>query len=742
MSHEARRPGFRGFRLQVRVAAGDGVGLARPGEGVQTRSRRLGVAERGDLGAVRTATAIGGRVGNANVAGVGQVERREVVQLGREQFRDGRRTDSGLDAAARAEPVVDLPFQVGLPAFRRTRTRVLRHTVAERQRHVLGEGHVLDDRNQQFGEQVGPVQEARGRQLLVEASHQAGLQAAVRTEVEVQFAIAGAEGRLQRARRQLEQVAVDDRFHDRLLDDGQVLGFQADPGRAGRINRGLAEQVQTVGAVAARSRVHRGDGGGVQQGLDTITTDVAALDLVQDRTTERRIDVVLPGLGAGQVALGAQNHLPDVVGVVAGPAAQIVEALGEGERGQRVRAGRQDLRQLGRDERVGDRDVPAGRAAGRGRRQFLQGVVVGVQRLDVGLELIVDLVVHAREQVPALHRQDQDVVRLEVVREDVRREVRGDGRFRARITIDVIRRARGDAGAEQAAVGVEAEAGPAARVGATVAAAENGVHRRLAGQVGGRQASRAAREDGGRAGSLRRPLARVLVHLGAVEVAGVENGVTLAVVEVAAERDVGRPLFAVALFRQAVLRVELNALEVVLQDEVDHPRDSVGAVGRGRAARDDFNAIDQRGRNGVGVNGAAGGRTHRTTAVEQHQVTPRAQAAQVDEGPTVRGRVVRLRRQAGRHLRQGVQVVLERRGARVRDVLLLNRQDRALGDGVATRDARAGHHDLIDAGDFFLRRALREGRRGKTDRRHPGDHRGRQQTLAIFHGNQNHSSNE
>jgi len=51
----------------------------------------------------------------------------------------------------------------------------------------------------------------------------------------------------------------------------------------------------------------------------------------------------------------------------------------------------------------------------------------------------------------------------------------------------------------------------------------------------------------------------------------------------------------------AVLGVQLDALEVGLQDVVDHPGDGVGAIDRRAARLDDVDLLDQAGGQDVGV---------------------------------------------------------------------------------------------------------------------------------------------
>src|SRR5262249_51806382 len=86
---------------------------------------------------------------------------------------------------------------------------------------------------------------------------------------------------------------------------------------------------------------------------------------------------------------------------------------------------------------------------------------------------------------------------------------------------------------------------------------------------------------------------------------------------------------------EAVLAIDLNAFEVLLEDEIDDARYGIRAIGGGRAARHDINALDQGhwylvnvGRDilvgGAGVTGAE------PPSIDQHERALGAQAAQVD----------------------------------------------------------------------------------------------------------------
>ncbi len=104
--------------------------------------------------------------------------------------------------------------------------------------------------------------------------------------------------------------------------------------------------------------------------------------------------------------------------------------------------------------------------------------------------------------------------------------------------------------------------------------------------------------------------------------------VAAALVEVRAH-DAGDLVFeAVAGMRDRRLTVELEALEVLLQDEVGHAGDGVRAIGRRGTARDDLDALDGGRRDGVDVDDARGVARRGATAIEQHEVAVGTEAAQ------------------------------------------------------------------------------------------------------------------
>ena len=378
------------------------------------------------------------------------------------------------------------------------------------------------------------------------------------------------------------------------------------------------------------------------------------------------------------------------------PAAERVETLGDRERGGGVGARSKEGLQLriASDEGVRHRNGEARGAACRGWSKLLLGIVVREDELAVGADIVVDVVINRGIDVPAVERQDQVVVRLEVVGEEVRRKRGGDGRFRAGVANDIACRVTGNTGTEQRTIGVEAEAATAAVRGAETRSEDcvnSGLARRRGARVPG-----AIREDGSGAGRLSGEVASAFAKHFTGEVVHGEHSVTTAVSKVAAHGDARTPLDGVAVFhRGAVLAVDFNAFEIVAHDEVGHTGHSVSAVGRSCTAGDDFNALDECRRDRVDVDCATGEGGHATTAIDKHEVTARTQTAKVENGAAVGARVVRLGRQVRRDLRQRVQVLLNRGETRGDQRVLTNGEDRAFGNFVTAHKARTGDGDAL-----------------------------------------------
>jgi hypothetical protein len=161
----------------------------------------------------------------------------------------------------------------------------------------------------------------------------------------------------------------------------------------------------------------------------------------------------------------------------------------------------------------------------------------------------------------------------------------------------------------------------------------------------------------------------------------------------------------------AVLGVDGQAIEVGLQHRVDHAGHGVRAVDGGRAVAQDLQALEVRGRDGVGVvaqqrHGArrlAGRVRHQAAAVQQHQGVADAQAAQVDRVDVAARGVAGLRRVAGvdedvAHLRDRAEQVVARDRAGGGDLVVVQHRDRQGRRGLGAFDLAADDDDLLDLG--------------------------------------------
>ncbi len=177
--------------------------------------------------------------------------------------------------------------------------------------------------------------------------------------------------------------------------------------------------------------------------------------------------------------------------------------------------------------------------------------------------------------------------------------------------------------------------------------------------------------------------------------------VALVVGEVRAVHARDSHLLAVAFHRLAVAHVEVDALVVLLQDEVHDAGHRVGAVHRRCAARDRLDSRDGGRRNRVDADRAERVHWHAAAAIDQNEVTVRAEAAQAQGRRTRSVRRARLHvrgreRRDGRHeLRHLVHDRLEADRHRVVERVFLDREDRAVRFEIAADDARPGD------GDFF-----------------------------------------
>src|SRR5690606_18615050 len=163
-------------------------------------------------------------------------------------------------------------------------------------------------------------------------------------------------------------------------------------------------------------------------------------------------------------------------------------------------------------------------------------------------------------------------------------------------------------------------------------------------------------------------------------------------------------LLGLALVERTDVAVELGAFEVAAGDDVDHAGDGVGAVDRGGAVLEDFDALDGGHRHLAQVLQAVGVDTQ-ALAVEQDQGAVGTEVAQVDVVTTDaltrrQGVGAADRRRAGGG--QVLQDVGDGAEALFLDLRAADGDDRLLVLDLGARDARAGDFDAIERGGGFL----------------------------------------
>ena len=330
---------------------------------------------------------------------------------------------------------------------------------------------------------------------------------------------------------------------------------------------------------------------------------------------------------------------------------------------------------------------------------------------------VVELIAELREERITVQRKGQQVRGVEVVAVEVREEPGVDVHVdRILEVLDLQGRVVAHAAVEQGAVEVEAERTRAVahRAGRDAIGGEERLDRRERDGVGGVVADRTGRRGAGGGGGERGEGTLALGDRfteGAVEA---EDGVALAVGEVAAEH--GREVVFLGVLEVGGVRVagaQIDAFEVALDLQVHDTGHGVGAVGGARAAGDDFDRLNHRLGDGVEVDGQGVGRHHRTAAVHENQVAVGAEAAKVDVRLARVAGVVRGGRTRRVNLGQGVQIGVQG-DVSVRDGLLTGHgRDRAGGDIVLTDDARAGD-------DHFGHFSVLSESRGGAERRESG----------------------
>ena len=142
------------------------------------------------------------------------------------------------------------------------------------------------------------------------------------------------------------------------------------------------------------------------------------------------------------------------------------------------------------------------------------------------------------------------------------------------------------------------------------------------------------------------------------------------------------------------LRTSFDAFEIVTHDEVDDASDRVRAIDRRRAASDDLGPGDQRRRNSVEVGGLLGAGDGEAASVDQHQVAGGTEAAQVHVGRAA-GNGVGGRAAIGRsdELWLFAQQPLDVDGAGQLDVFGIDHRHRSGGVKPVAGNARAGNDD-------------------------------------------------
>ncbi|MNE22361.1 hypothetical protein D3C80_1155690 [compost metagenome] len=191
-----------------------------------------------------------------------------------------------------------------------------------------------------------------------------------------------------------------------------------------------------------------------------------------------------------------------------------------------------------------------------------------------------------------------------------------------------------------------------------------------------------------------------------------DRRISATVVEIAAGGDLHPVGEGVAVVGNPGLDVEAQALEVVLQDDVDHAGDGVRTIDRGAAALDGLDPRDQGAGDGVQVDLAAGVQHRRAgrvgadhpAPVDQGQGALRPQTEQVDVVAADRtGVLIALGRV--RHADRG-QVVDGVRHVQIAATIHLFSRDHAhrqIGLDLDPPDTRPGHDDLINGRDRLIR---------------------------------------
>ena len=617
---------------QVRLGQGEGTILLDIGQDARHRPAIVG-----DRALGRQGDALA-RIGDGH----------DARRLRREQFADiGCAHRMGIDCT-KTDILDRRPFDAGIPCVECADRRIIRHAGCATQRQALEEGRVGQDRHDQFAIGFLDVEAAGGvGQLDIAIARRIGQR--VEDVTTFLLAIFRADRDLDRPAGQVEQcsgevgggdmhalLAVPLHRHFEIVDHflGQLASaIDVDRHAAARPCVGIGTD-RIGGAAVAIEVVDVGDD--LQALGQIVEIGEAGHRLILFREAILIIGVELPaaaqvhggaqhraeivalgrdGAGAGGKGGGAQQEA-EILEAIAGPVGRRVEhgLRHEGivdQHGRAVAAGHQHAR-LNRIEAVGAGEG-AQRAVGPHRRCFHPplGHDVGIGDFGEDIDAVIDIEIDTSGKGYAFRWRGQQPPFGAVPA--IGRRIIGAERT---VGLDHAIGLRPDH---------EDAAGP--DIGRVVERREDILRSRQIGVAVARhpldraQAGIVARREAARAG-----IDRPFLHIAAID-----HEIATAVGEIMAEGAVDDHLLVVAPFRNAGLGIEQDALELLLVDEVDDPRDRVRAIDGGGAARQHIDPLDERRRDHRQVDLCRARHPgHRPAAIDQDEGAIRPQIAQID----------------------------------------------------------------------------------------------------------------
>ncbi len=436
-------------------------------------------------------------------------------------------------------------------------------------------------------------------------------------------AIAGAQSKRHRATLNIEQAALGADFRNILRDSNRLDGGACDVFE--RLGRGIADakDIQRL----ATDRIADGRGGGIGQRLaadDLPRGGVhhrigGAVEIVGDGIIVRLVGAITaPHLAITVIRPTAARHLAvktDRGGAVVGDRIHMgdveiradtadIEA-GDTQSRRRGEEGFDGLRQIG----IVPQDGKVGRAELEGGQAVVLNMILRRHDLDIGGQTFTDVIGRVGINLRAVLRrlQGQQQVRVVAVaprhlgRAAQRAVVEGNG-----LTVLV------EGGARQRRVGDQPAQGR-----------DRGIGLRGDQQPGiGRGNGQVLVE--GRIGDRRHRLARPGSALGrgdavALVIQNTTHNMQAVIQEAHAAGDRNLVIEIVAILRNAGLGAGFHALELVVENEVDHARDRIGTIGGGGAAGDDVHPLNQRFRNLRRIYAARAAGGDHAAAIDQHQ---------------------------------------------------------------------------------------------------------------------------